>query len=147
VTSTTFIRCSTWCLPGSNRDLHDIHTVLHTVSAWEQLPESAKGYAAHRMWLLYIAITKGWSAALFYDQQGEDEFLDLAPRLLAPVPAPNLYGPAVSTACVEGCATEGTGKATATRCEMTQQSPPVYTGSTQGNTIKSHLNVIIIILC
>jgi hypothetical protein len=63
----------------AGRDLHDIHTVLHMVSAWEQLPEPAKGYAAHRMRLLYIAITKGWPAALYYDQQGEDEFLDLAP--------------------------------------------------------------------
>jgi hypothetical protein len=52
----------------AGRDLHDIHTVLHMVSAWEQLLESAKGYAAHRMQLLYIAITKGWPAALYYDQ-------------------------------------------------------------------------------
>jgi hypothetical protein len=63
----------------AGRDLHDIHTVLHMVSAWEQLPESAKMYASHRIRLLYIAITKGWPAALFYDQQGEYEFLDLAP--------------------------------------------------------------------
>jgi hypothetical protein len=63
----------------AGRDLHDIHTVLHMVSALEQLPGSAKGYAAHRMSLLYITVTKGWPAALFYDQQGEDEFLDLAP--------------------------------------------------------------------
>jgi hypothetical protein len=28
------------------------------------------------MRLLYVAITKGWPAALFYDQQGGDEFLD-----------------------------------------------------------------------
>jgi hypothetical protein len=29
------------------------------------------------MRLLYIAVTKGWPAALFYDQQGTDEFLDV----------------------------------------------------------------------
>jgi hypothetical protein len=63
----------------AGRDLHDIHTILHMASAWEQLPEAAKGYAAHRMRLLYIAITKEWPAALYYGQQGEDEFLDLAP--------------------------------------------------------------------
>jgi hypothetical protein len=33
------------------------------------------------MRLLYIAITKGWPAALFYDQQGTDEFLDVAPNI------------------------------------------------------------------
>jgi hypothetical protein len=31
------------------------------------------------MKLLYIAITKGWPAAPYYDQQGTDEFLDLSP--------------------------------------------------------------------
>jgi hypothetical protein len=63
----------------AGRDLHDIHTILHMVSAWENLPDPARGYAAHRMRLLYIAITKGWPATLYFDQQGEDEFLDLAP--------------------------------------------------------------------
>jgi hypothetical protein len=33
--------------------------------------------------LLYIAITKGWPAALYYDQQGTDEFLDLLPAAAA----------------------------------------------------------------
>jgi hypothetical protein len=32
------------------------------------------------MRLLYIAFTKGWPAALFYDQQGTDEFLDVSPE-------------------------------------------------------------------
>lgn len=31
-------------------------------------------YAAHRMMLLYIAITKRWPAALYYEQQGTDDF-------------------------------------------------------------------------
>jgi hypothetical protein len=35
------------------------------------------------MRLLYIAITKGWPAALFYDQQGGDEFLDVSPDFWA----------------------------------------------------------------
>jgi hypothetical protein len=35
---------------------------------------------AHRMRLLYVAITKGWPAALYYDQEGADEFLDVSPE-------------------------------------------------------------------
>jgi hypothetical protein len=70
----------------AGRDLHDIHTILYLVSAWDNLTESAKAHAIHRMQLLYIAITKGWPAALYYDQQGTDEFLNLA-RLLGSVPA------------------------------------------------------------
>jgi hypothetical protein len=31
------------------------------------------------MRLLYIAVAKGWPAALYYNQQGEDEFLDVSP--------------------------------------------------------------------
>jgi hypothetical protein len=34
---------------------------------------------AHRMRLLYIAVTKGWPEAVYYDQQGADEFLDVNP--------------------------------------------------------------------
>jgi hypothetical protein len=43
------------------------------------------------MRLLYIAITKGWPAALFYDQQGGDEFLNVPPDFWAafqPPPRP-----------------------------------------------------------
>jgi hypothetical protein len=30
----------------------------------------ARRYAAHRMHLLHIAVTRRWQAALYYDQQG-----------------------------------------------------------------------------
>jgi hypothetical protein len=63
----------------AGRDLHDLHTVLTLLAHWDHLLPKAKDYAAHRLRLLYIAITKGWQAALFYDQQGEDEFLDMQP--------------------------------------------------------------------
>jgi hypothetical protein len=33
------------------------------------------------MRLLYVAVTKGWLAALFYDQQGADEFLGLPDKI------------------------------------------------------------------
>jgi hypothetical protein len=48
----------------AGRDLHDIHTLLHLVGHWPSLDNSTRAYTAHRMRLLYIAITKGWQAAL-----------------------------------------------------------------------------------
>jgi hypothetical protein len=64
----------------AGRDLHDIHTVLFLVAHWPHLIQPARNYTAHRLRLLYIAVTKGWPAALFYDQQGADEFLDVSPE-------------------------------------------------------------------
>jgi hypothetical protein len=58
----------------AGRDLHDIHTVLHLIGHWNELQPTTQNYAAHRLRLLYVAITKGWPAALFYDQKGADEF-------------------------------------------------------------------------
>jgi hypothetical protein len=62
------------------RDLPDIHTVLYLVSASDHLSDAARLYTAHRMCLLYTAVAKEWSAALYCDQQGSDMFLDLAPE-------------------------------------------------------------------
>jgi hypothetical protein len=59
------------------RDLHDIQTILHLLAHWDHLQLSTTKYAAHGLPLLYIAVTKGWPAALYFDQQGTDEFLDL----------------------------------------------------------------------
>jgi hypothetical protein len=67
----------------AGRDLHGIQTVLHLVGDWASLHKAIRSYAAHRMRLLYIAITKGWQAALYYDQQGADEFLDISPEFWA----------------------------------------------------------------
>jgi hypothetical protein len=67
-------------LMTAGRDLHDIHTVLYMAAHWPDLNQPAKNYLAHRMRLLYIAITKGWPAALYYDQQGTDEFSDISPE-------------------------------------------------------------------
>jgi hypothetical protein len=63
----------------TGQDLHDIHTTLFLVAQWLGLQPAACNYTAHRLQLLYIAVTKGWPAALFYDQQGADEFLDVSP--------------------------------------------------------------------
>jgi hypothetical protein len=67
----------------AGRDLHDIHTVLYLIGHWNALQPPAQHYAAHRLRLLYVAITKGWPAALYYDQQGPDEFLDTEPQFWA----------------------------------------------------------------
>lgn len=67
----------------TGRDLHDIHTLLHLVGHWAGLDNATRSYRAHRMRLLYIAIAKGWQAALDYDQQGTDEFLDVSPEFWA----------------------------------------------------------------
>jgi hypothetical protein len=32
------------------------------------------------MWLLYTAAITGWSAALYYNQQGANKFLDVPPE-------------------------------------------------------------------
>jgi hypothetical protein len=60
-------------------DLHDIHTVLHLLALWPRLPEATQRYAAHRF-KLNIAATRGWPAAIYYNQQGADEFLDFIPE-------------------------------------------------------------------
>jgi hypothetical protein len=43
----------------AGRDLHDIHTVLHLLAHWDTLHPVTRNYAAHRLRLLYVAITKG----------------------------------------------------------------------------------------
>jgi hypothetical protein len=70
-------------LVTAGQDLHDIHTVIHTAAHWQHLQAATQHYTAHRMRLLYVAITKGWPAALFYDQQGGEEFLDVSPEFWA----------------------------------------------------------------
>jgi hypothetical protein len=66
-------------LMTAGRDMHDIHTTLFLVAHWPDLNQPACNYTAHRLRLLYIAVTKGWPAALYYDQQGADEYLDVTP--------------------------------------------------------------------
>jgi hypothetical protein len=66
-------------LMTTSRDLQDIHRVHYLASAWEHLSDSVNAYTRHRMRLLYIAITKEWPTALYFDQQGSDEFLELPP--------------------------------------------------------------------
>jgi hypothetical protein len=36
-------------LMTTGRDLHDIHTLLHWIAQWPQLPETTQRYAAHRL--------------------------------------------------------------------------------------------------
>jgi hypothetical protein len=49
----------------AGRHLHDIPTTLHSLSHWPVL--------------MYVASTKWWQAALYYDQQGVDEYLYVGP--------------------------------------------------------------------
>jgi hypothetical protein len=63
----------------AGHDLHDIHTVLYAAAQWPDLHPVTRNYMVHRMRLLYIAVTKGCPAALYYNQQGADEFLDVEP--------------------------------------------------------------------
>jgi ribonuclease BN (tRNA processing enzyme) len=76
-------------LMTAGRGMHDIHTILITAAHWDHLLPPARHYVAHRMRLLYVAITKGWPAALYYDQQGADEFLDVSPEFWASFQPPS----------------------------------------------------------
>jgi hypothetical protein len=60
------------------RDLHDTDT-KYLLSAWPNLPEAAQHYTVHWLYLLYMETSKGWSAALYYNHKGADEFLDILP--------------------------------------------------------------------
>jgi hypothetical protein len=62
----------------AEQDLHDIHTVLFMTAHWADLLPPARNFTAHHLHLLYITVTKGWPSVLYYDQQGEDELLDVA---------------------------------------------------------------------
>jgi hypothetical protein len=57
-------------LMTAGRDLHDIHTSIIFAAHWAHLQSYARNYIAHRLRLLYIATTKGWPAALFYEPTG-----------------------------------------------------------------------------
>jgi hypothetical protein len=61
------------------RDLHDIRTTLCLLTFWPYLTDHAQRYSVHRLRLLYVAVTKGWSAATYYDHQDGDEYLDVPP--------------------------------------------------------------------
>jgi hypothetical protein len=69
------------------RYAHDIHTVLHLLAHWDILQPVTRNYAAHRQRILYVAITKGWPAGLYYDQQGPDEYLDVSPEFWTASPS------------------------------------------------------------
>jgi hypothetical protein len=64
-------------------NLLDIQTTLHLLTHWDHLTQASRNYIAHQLHLLYIAMAKGWPAALYYDQQGTDEFLDVTPDFWA----------------------------------------------------------------
>jgi hypothetical protein len=66
--------------------LHDIYTVLHLLAHWEVLQASTRNYVVHRLRLLYIAVTKGWPAAVLRSE-GFDEFQHLASIILGRLPA------------------------------------------------------------
>jgi hypothetical protein len=70
-------------LMAAGRDLHDIHTTLHLVSFWESMPQPTKLYTQHRLRLLYLAATRGWPAAIYYDTHGYDEFIPSEPGFWA----------------------------------------------------------------
>jgi hypothetical protein len=62
-------------LMSAGRDLHDIQTVIHLVSYWPDLQHSTRTYTQHRLHLLYLAATRGWPAAIYFDTNGSDEFV------------------------------------------------------------------------
>jgi hypothetical protein len=66
-------------LMTAGRDLHDIQTTLHLVAHWPYLQQTSRRYAQHHLRLLYLAATKGWPAAIYYDTQAEDEFIPAEP--------------------------------------------------------------------
>jgi hypothetical protein len=66
-------------LMTAGRDLHDIQTTLHLAAHWPHLQQTSRSYAQHRLRLLYLAATKGWPAAIYYDTQAEDEFIPAGP--------------------------------------------------------------------
>jgi hypothetical protein len=59
-----------------SRDLRDVSSVLHLVR-WP--PRSTRSLDVHRLYLLYLASTKGQPADLYYNQQGNPR----PPRLWA----------------------------------------------------------------
>jgi hypothetical protein len=60
--------------------MHDIHTTLFLAAQLPDLLQPGRNYTAHRLRLLYIAVTKGWPAALYCDHQGANEYLDVRPH-------------------------------------------------------------------
>jgi hypothetical protein len=71
-------------LMTAGRDIHDIHTTLHLVSYWNELQHPTKAYVQHRLRLLrvYLAATRGWPAAIYYDTHGS-EFIPSEPGFWA----------------------------------------------------------------
>jgi hypothetical protein len=64
-------------------DMHDIHTALHLVSYWDSLQPSTRQYVQHRLRLLYLAATRGWPMAIYYDTHGSDKFIPSEPGFWA----------------------------------------------------------------
>lgn len=58
-------------------ELQDMQAILFLIAHWPDLTDQGRWYTAHRLHLLYIAITKGWQAALYYSQQGTNKFLNI----------------------------------------------------------------------
>jgi hypothetical protein len=56
-------------LTTAGRDLHDIQTLRCSAGHRPDLQEHVQRYTAVRMRLLYVAVTKGWPVALYYDGQ------------------------------------------------------------------------------
>jgi hypothetical protein len=73
-------------LMTAGRDLHDIHTTLHLVSFWDSMPQPTRLYTQHRLRLLYLAATRGWPAAIYYDTHGSNEFIPFGPGTNSHVP-------------------------------------------------------------
>jgi hypothetical protein len=46
-----------------------------------RLADRARPYAVHRLLLLYIAPNSGGLIALYFDQQGGDDFQDFPPKI------------------------------------------------------------------
>jgi hypothetical protein len=69
-------------LMTAGRDVHDIHTTLYLVSYWDSLQPATRQYTQHRL-RQYLAATRGWPAAIYYDTHGSDEFIPAEPGFWA----------------------------------------------------------------
>lgn len=86
----------------AGRDVHDVDANLYILLLWPDLTPAVKKYAFNRAQLLYVALTKGWPAALQLDGAYGDDTLTL--------PANFQFQPVNRKSAVSTPATQGRGR-------------------------------------
>jgi hypothetical protein len=74
---------STWQVDVSRQRPTRYQYRYSLVSYWPDLQEVTRSYTQHRLRLLYLAATRGWPAAIYFDTHGSDEFIPTEPRFWA----------------------------------------------------------------